>query len=94
MTTQEQASPDLNATLKAIESKLNTLEIQRTQLQQQIEVKRNQIDSLKQTIFSLEALGQIPSSAAAPAEPAPAAAPAEEPAAEEAPKRRGRAKKS
>jgi chromosome segregation ATPase len=84
-----QDNADLNGTLKAIEAKLETLEFQRHQIQQQIDVKRAQIEGFRNTISSLQSLAQLPeASAAAPVE-APAAAPVAE-----APKAKGKGKKA
>lgn len=83
-----QENSDLNATLKAIEAKLETLEFQRHQIQQQIDVKRAQIEGFRSTIASLQSLAQLPEGGKAE-EAAPAAAPA---AAAEAPKK-GKGKK-
>jgi hypothetical protein len=88
-----QDNTDLNVTLKAIESKLETLEFQRHQIQQQIDVKRAQIEGFRNTINSLQSLAQLPESAKAEAAAAIIAAPkAEAPKAEA--KAKGKAKKA
>jgi chromosome segregation ATPase len=60
-----QENSDLNATLKAIEAKLETLEFQRHQIQQQIDIKRAQIEGIRGTIASLQGLAQLPESSKA-----------------------------
>lgn len=84
-----QDNADLNGTLKAIEAKLETLEFQRHQIQQQIDVKRAQIEGFRNTISSLQSLAQLPEAGAAPVEAPAAPAPVAE-----APKAKGKGKKA